>query len=184
MPYLLLEFSLDVSRVDPDEAASYVEDETGFVPNKFEANYAELRKTIADNSHGFDRKEMPVIPLAHVEKFTGWIRKKRDPSAAVTPRKIPAGLLLPTQSQIWLEKIVKTLKKGGASTASRNPIVVSADNYILDGHHRWASVMAEKPFMPMAVLQFNLPIKKLIGYGLEYNKLKGIEARESVIRRG
>ncbi len=179
-----LEFALNVATVPVDDAADYVGDELAVVPGEFEANYRELQKVLRADSHGHKRVDMPVIPNDRVEEFRAWLEQKLGKPVTVKPTKIPAAMLSPTQSQIWLEKIVKAIRDGKRQAANATkPIMVSGDDYILDGHHRWATVMIEKPFQPMNVLQFSLPIKLLQKLGKWYNKEHGIEAREGFIHK-
>lgn len=46
--------------------------------------------------------------------------------------------LIPTQNEYNFDKI-KSLVMSLRSGAENKPIIVSSDNYILDGHHRWAA---------------------------------------------
>lgn len=52
----------------------------------------------------------------------------------------PIGVLKPSQGEINEERvapIVQALKNG--TFKSNNPVVISADDYVIDGHHRWAA---------------------------------------------
>jgi len=52
----------------------------------------------------------------------------------------PIGVLKPSQGEINEERVVPIVQAIKNKTfKSDNPIVVSADDYVIDGHHRWAA---------------------------------------------
>ena len=68
--------------------------------------------------------------------------------------------LKPSQNEIngeIVDKIIKTKKK------HNNPLVVSEDNYIVDGHHRWAAAKKTKPNKPVPVMVIKAPINDALG---------------------
>ena len=79
------------------------------------------------------------------------------------------GLLRPTQSQIWLEKLIRNIiqfgnpQEDGSGAYSQDSMIVdktlaiSSDGYILDGHHRYGQVVLVNPGLRMRTLQINLP---------------------------
>ena len=80
--------------------------------------------------------------------------------------------LFPTQSQIWLEKIINNIAKfgkpGPSSTVVKTTIIVSKEGYILDGHHRFGQVMVTDPKLKMKALVIPLDIKTLLEIGRTY----------------
>lgn len=64
-----------------------------------------------------------------------------------------------------LDKIAKILASGSKDKF----ILVSKDNYIVDGHHRWIAYKNLKK--DIAVLKANVPMKKLLKVTLEYPKI-------------
>lgn len=46
--------------------------------------------------------------------------------------------LKPTQNQLWLGKAIEMALDG---EALKEPLIVSKDNYVIDGHHRWAALL-------------------------------------------
>ena len=86
-----------------------------------------------DQNLGIKRVNMPQIEtnqfLADVEKH---------PDINYTKDVVDTDQLLPTQSQFndgKVKAIVMALRSG----AEQKPIIVTEDNYIVDGHHRWAA---------------------------------------------
>lgn len=54
-----------------------------------------------------------------------------------------------------VQNIIKDIKSG----KSMPPIVISSDNYIVDGHHRQIAYQTIDPLKPINVLQINLSQK-------------------------
>lgn len=104
-----------------------------------------------------------------------------DKIKALLTRK-SAYRLFPSQSEIWLEKIIYNIIKHGKPTSNSSvteaTIISSADGYILDGHHRYGQVMIANPSLGMKTLVVPIDIETLIKVGRSYgnalgNKQKG-----------
>ena len=71
-------------------------------------------------------------------------------------KSVEARNLLPLQSEIWFNKLIKYTIQYGVpkfnSQVTKTTIIVSKDFYILDGHHRWGQVMLADPSIKMNVL--------------------------------
>lgn len=125
----------------------------------------------------------------HLKKDEGgtWVKlglqdgSKTDDMIDTKWTSVPAKSLLPTQSQVWLEKLAIGIGKDGApkpgSFATDTTIVVSGDDYIIDGHHRWGQVMLADPNMKMKVLYVPIPIKTLVRIAKTYGDAVGNRAR-------
>ena len=80
---------------------------------------------------------------------------------------LPVGSLRPTQNEIDSDKV---LSMAGAYHAgdqklgnlTDNPIVVSNDNYILDGHHRWGALYILDTNLTMPVVRVSMPMSELL----------------------
>jgi len=89
--------------------------------------------------------------------------------------------LKPTQKDIYISnsmKKVKNVEKGVYPDFGK--ILVSQDNYLLDGHHRWAATIIynsrhpEKP-KKITIQQIAMPIKQLLKVANAYNDAHGYE---------
>jgi hypothetical protein len=74
--------------------------------------------------------------------------------------KIPAKSLKPSQNAVYLGKALG-LAIGGVSGGDLEA-VISSDNRILDGHHRWAATMFNNPSDKVGGIQADLKIGDLI----------------------
>lgn len=99
--------------------------------------------------------------------------------------------LNPTQNQINSEAVNYLQNKHLNTKYSLNKktIIISKDNYILDGHHRWAALLLcnfkpEKCFrskinLKISCVQIDLPIRKIIKLANNFEKVTHKEFGES-----
>jgi len=111
------------------------------------------------------KSEFPnPLPSAAAEKFM--VKGLRDGSASddkiVTDMgaSFPAGSLKPSQTAVYLGKSLGMAINGvkGGNLGS----IVSSDNYILDGHHRWAATMFNDPSATVEGIRVSLKIGDLV----------------------
>lgn len=105
-----------------------------------------LENTDADHIYipaggkGLPRHEMPQISRQHFDDYFAYLGKH---GAKVHRAAVRAGDLKPIQGEIN-QKMVRSimgLGKGGFG----KPVIVSADDFILDGHHRWLALLQTDP---------------------------------------
>lgn len=80
--------------------------------------------------------------------------------------EIPVKQLKPSQDEIYGSKVALNMTKfgptvGGKTAFGEPDIIVTSDNYILDGHHRWATAWAGHPSNKIKVTVIPLPLKHL-----------------------
>ncbi len=90
------------------------------------------------------------------------------------------GDLKPIQKQIYFDKSLSATADFGAEGTRKflttsSIMVVSADNYIIDGHHRWLSGNLIDSKMKVPALIIDLPIDKLLPLSLAYGDALGNE---------
>ncbi len=70
--------------------------------------------------------------------------------------------------------------------SSSKPIIISADCYILDGHHRWLNQLVKNPNKKIKVIQIDLPIVELLARARRFKRVeyrKVVESVKKVVRR-
>lgn len=111
----------------------------------------------------------------------------------LTAKSMPAETLKATQNELVGTKVAEmfvALLEGPTNkffSGIMAPIFVSQDGYVLDGHHRWAAVVATQ-FDPnnrskevlMDVIQVNAPIEKLVELTNEFANKMGILQKSAV----
>jgi len=90
---------------------------------------------------------------------------------------ISANKLKPTQSQIWLEKLIGNIIEFGVpqsgSPITKASVIASQEGYILDGHHRFGQAMLANPTLKLSALWIPLDIKTLLAMGRSYGNAIG-----------
>jgi hypothetical protein len=97
----------------------------------------------------------------------------------------PAQSLNPSQTEIILIKAfnmaMNTTPVGGKFEPGGDlGAIVSEDNYIMDGHHRWASTLLVKPDASITATLIPLPGQKLVSLLNIYTASKGIKGNPAV----
>ena len=121
-----------------------------------------IRKALMEK--GVDISKFPN-PLPDEEKpgFLDKGLKDNDPNDDIvktTDDSAPAGSLNPSQSAIYLTKALG-MAMGGICGGDIDAIA-SGDNFILDGHHRWAATIFCDPSKSVEFKRSQLPIEELI----------------------
>jgi hypothetical protein len=82
------------------------------------------------------RQEMPQVKKEFVSDFLNYLRES---GVEVWRENAPVGSLRPIQADINRPKVIGMM----ANTVLEKgmPPIVSNDNYILDGHHRWLALL-------------------------------------------
>ncbi len=100
-----------------------------------------------------------------------------DDKVKVSRGTIRADKLKPIQKQIYFDKSAGAIGKSGVETSKAfvksRTFIVSADNYIIDGHHRFLSAMLIDPKMSVSVMKIDLPLNILLPMALAYGDARG-----------
>jgi hypothetical protein len=102
---------------------------------------------------GVPRAQMPQIKAEHRGAMVNFLNARGIAHEQVT---IDANDLKPTQREFSASKVDKAINYEGGNRS----ILISSDNYVLDGHHQWmaAAVKGE----PVQAIRLNAPIKELV----------------------
>jgi len=138
--------------------------------------FENFRKFVNEKTiSGFDPEEFPnPLPADQTKSYMGkgWDdspddgqgdeNKQDDVVDVELSAGVPANNLMPSQNAVFLGKalgmsMVPKLSSGGDIGA-----VISEDNHILDGHHRWAATQIRNPEAEIVGTKVMLPITQLI----------------------
>jgi hypothetical protein len=117
-------------------------------------------------------------------KAKKWLEKglrdgsKTDDIIDVTITKVPVSKLKPIQRQIYYDKSMgETIKQGVKNSinfvTNKSFFIISGDNYIIDGHHRYLSALLLDPKAKVNALKIELPIRKLLPMATAYGDAIG-----------
>jgi predicted ABC-type ATPase len=128
-------------------------------------------------NHGMRRDEMPQVPNEHKPKF---LAEMKAQGVKVEKVKVSPSALHPVQGEID-GAMSGTMLPFKPELTEGNPIMVSNDGYVLDGHHRWAAAVAEEHRTPggitMTAYRVDLPIDELLKRTAAWNEDADIAAR-------
>jgi len=120
-------------------------------------------------SLGLTRDQAPQVPTNLKEKFLSDMEAR---GVKIYREELSASPLTPTQTQISgraAGQIMRRMEAGKdrfADNFDAGAVIVSADNYVIDGHHRWAGQVASEmagSTSRMRALRIGLNAKELIG---------------------
>jgi len=154
---------------------------------------------------GIPRVEMPVIRASKTADFVKYLEKQ---GYEVTEGKEKSANLRASQSEISGEKVAASMKRIEEEGKFYKRLVISKDDYILDGHHTWAGQLAhdaadndlENDGRQVKVARINIGIVDLIkeaekwtggagkkaasekAKGLDSVSIEDLDAAETVLR--
>lgn len=128
-----------------------------------------------DKGLGINRKDMPQIASTDVNDFLRFVKKN---GVKVERKAIDPSLLKPTQNQFNKSKIRGMMDYMQSGSYSPKAVIISKDNRVMDGHHRWLAHKELKTDIP--VIQIGLGAEKLFDMMHSYPKSFKKKLREEV----
>jgi hypothetical protein len=124
------------------------------------------KRSICAGDLGIPRRYMPQFnDQNEIRSFTRFVKKAYHIKSLRTTRK--ASQLRPSQKEINRKRIDGLIKDGILDKVNV-PIIVSKDNYVVDGHHRWAAYRLKKPKKPLPAIVIGAPIKDVLGIAVAW----------------
>jgi hypothetical protein len=128
---------------------------------KFKSYIKELavKKPSEKETLGITRDKMPQVDGKDYPELYQYFK---DSGIDFKKKTVAANKLKATQKEFSDVGIVKSIEKSQDKTMVFKPLIISSDNYIMDGHHRWLSVLNTDDTRNIPVIQVNLPGRKLL----------------------
>jgi hypothetical protein len=142
-----------------------------------EWNKKQPSAVVPRESFDIPRTQMPQIAKEDLPDFVASLEEQGVNSEITTA---PVASLKPTQNEIGLEKIAKNAAKT-KKKLSKKTIIVSKDDFILDGHHGWAGMMVRDPSFSAQIMKVDLPFSKLLDESRKYKKVGYKEVGQNAI---
>ena len=134
--------------------------------NKKEEDLCVGKGSICKGDLGIPRKLMPQFNTPEeIKRFVKFVKKAYGIRSNKTRRT--ARDLRPSQGEINRKRI-KGLITDGVLDKVNVPLVVSGDNFVVDGHHRWAAFRLKKPDAKIPVMVVDAPIKDVLGIAVAW----------------
>jgi hypothetical protein len=117
-----------------------------------------IKKPRPEDTLGVSRADMPQIHASHYPELFNYLKQN---GATISKGAVQATELKAVQREFSDAGIEKMMRKGGVTAdGTKKPLIVSADNYIIDGHHRWLAAYNLEEEVP--IIKFSLPVKELL----------------------
>jgi len=119
---------------------------------------------------GIDRNEMPQIKSTDMADFVQWLEREKNISTKQVSMMVDD--LKPSQSKINVEKIKGMLSAKSIEELARSkPVLVTRDNYLVDGHHRWFALYTDSEKNTILSNLVDLDFDDFISIAKEYPKV-------------
>jgi hypothetical protein len=157
-PVEIPEFNLTVWGT-PREAESLADRLRGGIQQS--ADICKVSPSVCRGNLGVSRSQMPQLEGSVVSNF---LRAYQSHGVDVRRGKILVGKLKATQKEIQAAKAMRMANEfvEGRFPDITSSVIVSKDNYILDGHHRWAALLIVDPKKTINVFKVDVPINQLL----------------------
>jgi hypothetical protein len=111
---------------------------------------------------GIPRRLMPQFTSPKdIRSFISFAQKRYGIRSRRATRR--AGQLRPSQEEINRERVEDVADDIRYKKLDpKVPLIVSADNYVIDGHHRWAAFKKDQPAKKMPVLLVQAPARDVL----------------------
>lgn len=103
------------------------------------------------------RKDMPQVKS---EDFHELLRFFKKDNIKVTKGLEKLSSIVPIQKNIVKDKVIKLIKSN--TDKLRKPLLISKDNYLIDGHHRYAALKFLEPDNTVGVIRIDLPVEEAL----------------------
>jgi hypothetical protein len=110
------------------------------------------------------RENMPQITQANTMEFIDWLENQ---GIVVQFLSMPVALLKSAQKNVDHGKVASLQNSPSLET---KPFIVSKDNYVFDGHHRWLALLNRDPHFSVDTYRVNLPLKDLLDMARNFSK--------------
>jgi hypothetical protein len=118
----------------------------------------------ASQTKGITRDNMPQVKSSDHEELLVFLKSK---GIRLSKKTVKAKTLKATQKNFNKDKIVGAAANYGTLSKAK-PIIVSKDNYIIDGHHRWLG--SYNVGGDITILQANVKVDELLKAVREFPK--------------
>jgi len=147
------------------------------------SRFAGIVEENPDFFHGHLGKKREEMPQLRGEHLPGFLISLEEGGIQVVRLPIPASTLMATQMEMDSEKVSTMIAnvESGKQTLQdlAGEVLVSHDNHILDGHHRWAAVFALDPSFEMPAIRIGMDIEGLLEAAEIYGGAKHETVRQA-----
>ena len=122
-----------------------------------------LRQLVLYGFH-IQRKDMPQIRSDLVPKYLEFLEEH---GITNIQKAVVVGELKSTQGELDINKVIPMMDKN--NSANGKQIIVSKDNFVLDGHHRFAALYCQDINLRIDCIIIDLNIQDLLNITKEFD---------------
>jgi len=131
---------------------------TQFTGKKSSVNELTFIKPKAKDTLGVLRVKMPQVASKHFPELLQWLERR---GVKISNEMVKASSIKAIQKEFSDQGIAKSILKT-AEGAKAKPLILSKDNFIIDGHHRWLATVNTFPNKKLPVVRVNVSGKELL----------------------
>ena len=178
-----------ISELQAGRSPSIGQHELGILLNKVEekqlegsltADITNLRidgtNLVGQEGLGYKREDMPQIPPSKREEF---VQDLATQGISTTKELVDPRSLQPSQSEIGLAHVAHLYTVAEGQIPQTKYLLVSSDNYVVDGHHNWAADVAlalNDPAQQVPILRVDAPAVQVISMAHQWATDHGYES--------
>ncbi len=131
---------------------------------------------------GSQADRLPKSAKGNVNGAAAFVAHLESLGIRTTPQTVAASRLRATQAELVGKKVAGMMAAAGYDPG-KEPIFVSRDNYVLDGHHRWAAVIGRDASdgklgdKSMRIIRVDAPISEILHRAKRWTKKFGIKPK-------
>jgi hypothetical protein len=131
---------------------------------------------------GSDADKLPKTPRGRVVAVDAFVQHLKDVGIKTSRELVPAAGLRATQMEMKGDVVARMMTDHTFDPA-HEPMFISRDNYVIDGHHRWAAVVgrdAEDGHLgdsKLKVVRIDAPISEILHRANWWTKEFGLDAK-------
>ena len=125
-----------------------------------------IEKPDPKDTLGVKRRDMPQVKSDDYPEFIDFMKSN---GVTFKQETIPAREIKAMQDEFSDAGIIKQLKKNIEQGPNTKPVILSSDDYIIDGHHRW--LVAMNTGGDLNVYRVNMPARELYALVNQFDKV-------------
>ena len=168
-----IEAAADVCQMNPPVCEANLDIPRSEMPQLLEETIGELAESENPKSREFAEASIAVggDPSQPRGTYHLFLDDLKNQGVTIDDGATPVGLLKATQREIKAGKVygmADSYLSGTFPKIATSPIIISSDNHILDGHHRWAAMLTVDPSRKIRTIRVGIPMRELLQRAMEY----------------
>lgn len=123
--------------------------------------------TVPTGNLGVSRSSMPQIEKRFLPEYLNWLETKDIKHKKIA---LPVKDIKLAQNEINKSKIIKIMKEIDKSKKLTDPIIISKDNFVIDGSHRLVAQLNHDKYSKIETIQIDMKAMDLLVLSRTFGK--------------